>query len=290
MVLVVMAGAAGAAEAADYSARARISQFDPFEEDSGPTGASINLVGDHGDPAFPYLVSATANDVVTVVDANANKDNVQVKSAQGEIDDLLVTFSSEINSLASGGSITVKIPFSLTYNVDVPDIPAIFSQGSATVNYSLTGRQQPSDNLTGNTAGLLTLLNSSQSHTFVNQTGAFASATPLEDADETVFGELELSLTEVPGSAIPIHLRVLTISDAGGSGLDGFANSKLTFAWQLDAAQILDASDTPLAASNVDVSVGVPEVPLMGPLGLGVLAVLLSLAGAGLRESREVRA
>lgn len=268
------------AEAADYTARARISQFNSFTEDISSSEAFVLLEGDHGDPAFPYSVSGLATQIKAEVDANANKDNIQLKTAHGQVDNFGVTFSSEVNSLAVGGSIALKIPFTITYDVDVPDVPHAFSQGSAVVQYSNNARQQPADNLIGNGAGQLSLLNSSSMHLFVNQTGAFAAITPVENIEDTLTGELLVSLSESPGNPIEIELLVLAVADAGGSGAGGFANSRMIYEWNLSAAEILDDSDTPVADSGVTVTLEPPAVPSVGAAGLLTLTVGMGWFGA----------
>ncbi len=273
------------AYAADYTARARISQFHTFTEDTSGWRAEVLLEGDHGDPAFPYLVSGLATQAYTITDANVSADNIQLKTAHGQIDNLAVTFSSEVNNLAVGGSIDLKIPFTITYNVDVPDVPHAFSQGNAAVQYSNNARQQPSDSLVGNDAGQLSLLNSSTQHIFVNQTGAFATITPVENMDDTLSGELLITLTESPGNPITIELLAFQVSDAGGSGAGGFANSYMHYEWQLSAADILDANDDPVDLSNVTVDVAYPPVPSIGVYGLVALACGLGVVG--LRSKRK---
>lgn len=264
----------------EYTARARASQFDPFTEDVSAKRAFVGLSGFHGDPPNPYAVSGRAQGVEMEVVANVSFENIQLKTSRGIIDDLSVTFSSEINNLATAGSITVKIPFTMTYNLDVPEPPHVFSQGSAAVVYTMNGRQQPSDFLVGNDDGILSLLNSSSTHIFVNQTGAFAAITAVENADDTLTGLLELTLNDQPGDPITVELFAQTTADAGGSGAGGFAESLLLFDWDLSATSILDASDTPVANSNVTVTAIVPPaVPVVAPLGLLVLVLGLGLTG-----------
>lgn len=283
--LSTLCGASAPAEAADYLARGRISQFDDFTEKMGTKSATVLLDGDHGDPAHPYLVSAFVERDLADTEASVSADNIQLKTAHGQIDNLGVTFSSEINALASGGSITVKIPFTITYYVDVPEPPHPFSQGTASAQYTNTVRQQPTDFLVGNDSGILTLVNpGAGSHQFTNQSGAFASATPLEAADETISGQVVATLNDSPGNAIEVELFVLTTADAGGSGAGGFADTRMFYQWELTANDILDATDTPIANAGVAVAVAYPEVPSAG--GLGLFALAFGVAVAGARASR----
>ena len=269
------------AHATDYTASARITQFNTFTEKFGTKSAFLSLAGDHGDPAHPYLAQAFVQLDEADLEASVSADNIQLKTARGEIDDLAVTFSSEVNALAVGSTISLKIPFTITYYVDVPEPPHPFSQGTSSVQYSINVRQQPTDFLIGNDLGLLTLVNpGAGTHQFTNQSGAFTAATPLEAAEETIMGELVANLIESPGNPIEVHLLLLATANAGGSGAGGFADTEMFFKWKLTATDILDATDTPIANSGVSVAVAYPEVPSASVFGLFAMACGIGLAGA----------